>query len=83
MGHRGQEIVAGWLKYFQRTSRQTVTKNAVRGTASSMGFVVLLPLFYALMGFLAGVVGAWIYNLLAGWIGGLEFEFEARTPPPL
>lgn len=48
-----------------------------------MGFVVLLPLLYAIMGFLGGVIGAWVYNLLAGWIGGLEFEFDAKAPPSL
>jgi hypothetical protein len=48
-----------------------------------MGFVILLPFFYALMGFLAGVIGAWVYNLIAGPVGGLEFEFEAKSPPPL
>jgi|CXWL01.1.fsa_nt_gi hypothetical protein len=53
-----------------------------------VGFMVLLPFFYAAMGFLAGIIGAWIYNLLAKWVGGFEFEFEPAgtvppTPPPL
>ena len=41
-----------------------------------VGFVILFPLFYALMGFLSGVVGAFIYNLVAKWIGGIEVEVE-------
>ena len=48
-----------------------------------MGFILLLPILYALMGFVFGVISAWIYNLLAKWIGGLEFEFESVNPPPV
>jgi hypothetical protein len=28
------------------------------------------------MGFLGGVIGGAIYNLIAGWIGGIEVEVE-------
>jgi hypothetical protein len=45
--------------------------------------VVLMPLMYAVMGFIFGVIGAAVYNLLAGWMGGFEFDFEAKTPPAL
>jgi hypothetical protein len=47
-----------------------------------LGFMVLMPVFYAVMGFLGGVLGAAIYNLIAKWIGGFEFEFESATPQP-
>ncbi len=46
-----------------------------------IGFMIMLPLMYAVMGFIGGVISAWVYNLLAGWIGGFEFDFEAQTPP--
>src|SRR2546423_14913369 len=45
-----------------------------------VGFMVLLPVFYAAMGFLFGVVSAWIYNLLAGRVGGFEPEVEPEGP---
>ena len=41
-----------------------------------LGFAIFAPIFYALMGFLTGVVGAFVYNLVAGWVGGIEFEVE-------
>jgi hypothetical protein len=47
-----------------------------------IGFMLMLPVLYAVIGFVFGVISAWIYNLLAGWIGGLELEFEAKEPPP-
>lgn len=44
--------------------------------AAGMGFSVLAPIFYAVMGFIFGVIGAWLYNLVAKWIGGFEVELE-------
>jgi hypothetical protein len=38
---------------------------------------ILLPFFYAAIGFIFGALTAWIYNVVAGWVGGLEFELKA------
>jgi hypothetical protein len=46
-----------------------------------VGMIVVFPLIYTVMGFLAGVISAFIYNLLAKWIGGFEMEFEQPAPP--
>jgi hypothetical protein len=40
------------------------------------GMALCLPIFYGVLGFLQGVIGAAIYNLLARWIGGIEVEVE-------
>ncbi|MFO1475086.1 MAG: hypothetical protein U1F98_00370 [Verrucomicrobiota bacterium] len=40
----------------------------------SAGFAILLPILYGVLGFLAGVLGAAVYNLIAKLTGGLEFE---------
>ncbi len=55
-----------------------------------LGMIFFAPIMYAAMGFLCGVVGAWLYNLIAGWLGGFEVEFEQEKsreffpniPPP-
>ncbi|MBN2142421.1 hypothetical protein JW711_03755 [Candidatus Woesearchaeota archaeon] len=46
----------------------------------SMGFwiVLLLPVQYAVMGFIAGLLGSVFYNLFSGWIGGIEIELEEK-----
>lgn len=44
--------------------------------------VVVLPLFYAAMGFITGVLGSLAYNLIAKWLGGFELEFEEQGVPP-
>jgi len=47
-----------------------------------IGFLIFLPVLYAFLGFIFGVFGAFIYNLLAKWIGGFEMEFEQESAPP-
>ena len=42
----------------------------------SLVFALLMPIFYGVAGFIFGVLSAWVYNLLAGWIGGIELEIE-------
>jgi hypothetical protein len=44
--------------------------------AFGMGFALLMPVIYAVMGFVFGVLGAWVYNVIAKWIGGIEVEVE-------
>ena len=42
-------------------------------------FAILMPLFYGAMGFVTGVIGAFLCNLLAKWMGGFEFELEPQA----
>jgi hypothetical protein len=52
------------------------------GTAIGMAaFALIGPLVYAAMGFLIGALQIWIYNLVAGVVGGLEVELEAVGSP--
>jgi hypothetical protein len=37
---------------------------------------ILIPVIYGVMGFIFGVIGAAVYNLIARWIGGIEVEVE-------
>jgi hypothetical protein len=39
-------------------------------------FVIFLPIIYAVLGFIGGVIAAFIYNLVAKWTGGVEFITE-------
>lgn len=40
---------------------------------------VLAPVMYGVMGFIFGIISAALYNLIAKWVGGLEFEVEDVT----
>jgi len=46
------------------------------GAAFGIGAVILLPLLYGCLGFIMALIMAAIYNLVAGWIGGLEIQVE-------
>ena len=39
-----------------------------------MGFAIFLPVLYAAVGFIGGIIAAALYNLIAKWTGGFEFE---------
>ncbi|MFT5837212.1 MAG: hypothetical protein ACI9ZV_000716 [Candidatus Azotimanducaceae bacterium] len=41
-----------------------------------LGFIIMAPIMYGVMGFIAGVVGAFFYNIVASWVGGIEVEVE-------
>jgi hypothetical protein len=43
------------------------------------GVIWWLPLFYTIFGFVFTFLGAWIYNGVAGWIGGIEFTVSERA----
>ncbi len=39
----------------------------------SMFFLLLMPLVYLLLGFVFTVVLAWVYNMIASVLGGIEY----------
>ena len=44
--------------------------------------IIVLPLFYGALGFIAGVVSAAFYNLIAAMVGGIEVELEEQPGLP-
>ena len=40
------------------------------------GIVVVLPLFYGVLYFISGSIAALIYNMFAGWVGGINLDFK-------
>lgn len=55
------------------------TQQAIaQGVSLVMGliFAIILPIFYAVFGALFGMLSAWLYNVVASWTGGIEFEVE-------
>lgn len=41
-----------------------------------MGAVIFFPIFYGIIGFVAGAMSAWLYNLVSKYIGALELDLE-------
>ena len=46
------------------------------GALFGVGAVIFMPLFYGALGFITGIITAALYNLVAGWIGGVELQLE-------
>ena len=48
------------------------------GALTGIGFlaIILFPIFYGIVGFIAGLIYAALYNLAAGWTGGVEMTLE-------
>jgi len=44
--------------------------------ALGMGFTLFIPIIYAAVGFVFGVLAAAIYNIVAKWVGGIVIEVE-------
>ena len=40
------------------------------------GAIIFLPIFYGLVGFLSGILTAWLYNIAAKQIGGIQLEIK-------
>jgi hypothetical protein len=50
--------------------------NSPEGMLFGIGAIILMPIFYGVLGFVGGAIAAWLYNIIVGWIGGIEVEFE-------
>jgi hypothetical protein len=53
----------------------------VGGGGIVVGILVMigLPIMYTIMAFIGGCIAALIYNLFAGFVGGIEIEVESVT----
>lgn len=51
---------------------------AVGGTGVVVGilYMIGIPIIYGIFGFIFGAIGALIYNIFAGMVGGVEIEVE-------
>ena len=48
------------------------------GAGLFLAGICLWPLLYGIMGFIGGAIAALIYNVVAGFIGGLELELSEK-----
>lgn len=46
------------------------------GMLLGAGAIIVLPIFYGILGFLSGIITALVFNAVTGIIGGLELEVE-------
>ena len=62
----------------------TLIYMAVGSGSNPFGLLgLLVPLLYAIIGFIFTAIGCWVYNLVASMVGGIEIELEAKQGPGL
>jgi hypothetical protein len=49
------------------------------GISFGLAAILVFPILYAIFGFVAGAIGALVYNLLAGVVGGIHLELVERS----
>lgn len=72
-------LLAGMLGAFAQQAQQTQGAGGAPAAlivGMMFGMGIFMPIIYGAMGFVLGVVGAAVYNLVARWIGGIEVEVE-------
>jgi hypothetical protein len=57
---------------FASGSREVVGFGALFG----VGAIVIFPILYGGLGFLTTLFGAWLYNVVAGFVGGVEMDIQ-------
>jgi hypothetical protein len=53
---------------------------AAGGLIVGLMTMIFVPILYGVIGFVAGAIGAFVYNAAAKFVGGLEIEMEAAMP---
>jgi len=70
-------LIAGILYSFGGAIYDVPTTGSVNlGTALAFFALIAMPILFAIFGFIVGAIGAFLYNLVAGWFGGIEIDFE-------
>jgi hypothetical protein len=54
-------------------------EDAFIGMIFGVGAILILPIFYGVLGFVMGLISALLYNLIAGLVGGLEIELDGAA----
>jgi hypothetical protein len=56
------------------------TMGGVGSVVGGLAIMVVFPILYGFLGFIGGAVGALVYNVAAGVVGGIKLELESAVP---
>ncbi len=69
-------IVGAFVSLFALAGSMASEQAGARGLGAlfGVGAIVFIPLFYGCIGFIGSLIAAWIYNVAAGIVGGVELD---------
>ena len=70
-------LIAGFFIILISVAAGGVFDQAGFGFLIGAGSIIILPIFYGILGFIFGLIFALIYNLVAKITGGIQMEFES------
>lgn len=69
-------LIAALLFTMFATLGGLATQHAGLAGAMGLAALIIMPIMYGVIGFIFGAIGAALYNLIAGVVGGIEIEVE-------
>ena len=70
-------IIGACISLFSLVGSAFMPKDAgMGGMLFGAAAVVVLPIFYGILGFIMTLISAALYNLVAGWVGGVELDVQ-------
>lgn len=57
-------------------SAATFGRPGMLGAGFGVASIIIFPILYGILGFIIGIIGAAIYNLVAGWVGGIKIDLK-------
>jgi hypothetical protein len=50
--------------------------SGLAGAVFGVAAVIFLPIFYGAMGFVVTLIATSLYNVISGWVGGVELDVQ-------
>ena len=69
-------LIAGFFVAVGSMLGAAFGEGGIGGAMLGVGAIVLLPIVYGIIGFIGGIIVAFFYNILAGFVGGIELDLE-------
>lgn len=69
-------IALPFIWIFTRVAGSAAGAAGVPGVPFGGAMLILIPILYGIVGFICVAIMCLVYNLVAGWVGGIEVELE-------
>jgi len=64
------------LTLFSIASMAATPDGNMYGLLFGVGAIIFMPIFCGVMGFVTGLVSAYLYNHVSDWVGGIEIDLK-------